>query len=181
MILLEDKIIGTDATQIFEESLKAVAERHKGDGPANLVLTFEGGESHEANFAGLRFDSKSKQLMPLVQVGRWENLLLVMGIRKWLIFKARPLTPLGGLDLYRNQNDDTGFYKVIFHVHKALLIAIYEGGVAAISATGEVTWHQSKHWDDELLEVDQGRLIFLAETGARFALDCDSGKKVSEL
>ena len=179
MIAVEDKIIGVDETQLFEGSLKASAERNKGDRPANLVLEFEGGKTTEQSFAGLRFDDESKQLMPLVEVGQWQDLVLVMGLRRWLIFKGSPPEPLANLDLHRGQDDDTGFYRVTFHDYNALLIAVYEGGVAAISAKGDVSWHRKKHWDDELLRIEDGRLIFLAETGEPFALDCASGNDVA--
>lgn len=179
MIVVQDRIIGADVTQIVSNSLNASAARKKGDRPADVVLMFEGGEASEPSFAGLRFDEESKQLMPFVEVGRWGNLVLVMGLRKWLIFEASPLTPLGNLDLYREQNDDTGFYRVSFHVHNSLLIAIYEGGVAAISAKGDIRWHRRKHWDDEMLEVNNNRLILLAETGERFAFNCSDGRDVA--
>lgn len=179
MIAVEDRIVAADAIPIFEESLKASAERVKGDRPAKVVLMFNGGETIEPDFAGLRFDEESNQLMPLVEVGRWGNLVLVLGLRKWLIFKASPMVLTSGIELHRDTNDDTGFYRVDFHECEGLLIAIYEGGVMAITDTGEVVWHRKKHWDDELLEIQNGRVMLLAETGERFAFDCRNGTDVS--
>lgn len=174
-MIIEDKIVGANETQFFCESLKASAERNKGDQPANLILKFEGGELIEQGFAGLRFDDNFKQLMPLVEIGQWKDLILVMGVKRWLIFKSDPPKPLRTIDLYRKRDEDTGFYRVTFNVCEQLLLAVYEGGVLAMSTKGDVLWHRKKHWDDELLQIEGKRLVFLSEAGERFALNCENG------
>ncbi len=176
MIAIENKIVGVAPTEILGASLTAIAERNKRDRPANLVLKFEGGEVHEASFTKIRFDAESNQLMPLLEVGQWENIVLVMGWKKWLIFSVTPVTQIGSLDLHRSENEDAGFYRVNFLSQNGLLIAVYESGVAAISGAGKVVWHRKKYWDDVLLQANDGRLIFLTESGQRFAFECSSGE-----
>ncbi len=175
MIAVRDKIIGTNETSIFEDLLKASTERNKGDRPANLILKFEGGEVIEPDFAGLRFDGESKQLIPSIELGLWQNFIFVMGLRKWLLFKSSPLEFLGRINLKREKNDDTGFYRTAFYSHNAVLIGVYEGGIVALSSEGEVEWHRKKNWEDEFLGIENGCLFFLPEAGDRFAVDASSG------
>lgn len=171
--------VGAAAVEIFGTSLTATSERNEGDRPANIIFTLEGGAAREAYFAELRFDEATRQLVPVIEIGRWQNLILVMGLRKWLIFGTIPLALVGHLDLNRSETDDTGFYRISFHIHNGLLIAVYESGIAAISCEGNVAWQRRKHWDDELLQVNDKRMIFLTETGQRFAFDCRSGEDVA--
>lgn len=176
MIEVQEHRIGAHPTEILPALLTASSKINKGDRPADLVFKFEGSEVTETCFAELRFDKISNQLAPLVEISQWQNIVLVMGIRKWLIFTSQPLNLVNSLHLHRHQDEDTGFYSTNLFNHNDLLIAIYESGAAAISSSGMIVWHRKKHWDDKFVNISHSQLVFLTECGQTFAFDCSSGK-----
>ena len=177
MIALEEVTIGEQAIEVLGLSLKAPSARDQ-DRPADLFLRFEGTEVREAGFAEMRYDAASGGLVARVEIGRWGNLVLLMGMKKWLIFNVSPLVLVETLELHRAEGEDSGFHRVDFLDQKSSLIAVYESGVAALANSGKLMWHRKKYWDDEFLQISAGRLIFLSE-GRRFAFDCSSGGDVA--
>jgi hypothetical protein len=178
VIAVNDATIGSEAASVHGTPLLAAARLNKGDRPATIVFNLNGQEVVEESFAGLIFDNVKGSLVPSVEVVQWQSLFLVLGIRRWLIFKNAPIKQCRTLDLHRAASDDTGFYATEFQAYEELLMGIYEGGSVCISPSGEIMWHIEKYWDDIFLGIEESSLVFMIEGGARYAIDCKTGKKI---
>ncbi|HSX58705.1 MAG TPA: hypothetical protein VLF18_00765 [Tahibacter sp.] len=178
MITTEETFVGSDTATVLGGSLVIRSKLNKGDRAADLIFEFRDGLILEKNFMDLRFNEASKKLVPILEVLWWGGCAVMIGLRVWLVLAGSPIAQVDRLELHRSASDDSGFYSLRFLEIDSVLIGVYEGGVVAVSNAGKIIWHRQKHWDDELLCVDGDRLVFLAENGRRFALDCGSGKDV---
>ncbi|MGN7919884.1 hypothetical protein [Lysobacter sp. 22409] len=179
MIELKEVTITTDKLVTLGNSLLAIAHMNKGDRPADITFTFNDQQWIEKDFAELQFSTETRQMMPSVESVQWDHLLIITGLRRCLLFKISPAHTINNIELFRSENDDTGFYKIEFKQCGQFLLCVYEGGVFAVSADGKMAWHKQKPWDDELISTDSDRITFLMEGGETYALDLSTGKQFS--
>ncbi len=143
-----------------------------GTGPATVSLSAEGTRLELPAFAEMRFVSSKQKLLPHCELVRWRDLYVVLGIPSLVIVGRNGPSPCA---LFRRASDDTGFYNVDWREGGDTLFCVYEGGILAISARGEVRWHQPKAWDDLLVGLDDEALYLSGHAGKTLRLDAATG------
>lgn len=176
MIDIDNVYVLPDGVEFAGGRLRAIAVRHNESQPADLVVSWSDGELCERDFAGLRFCESVGDLVPVFELAQWRNCVVVMGLRRWALFRAEPVQFLGAVDLYREPDDDRGYYREEFLFSGSRLFGVYEGGVICFSAEGDVRWHRRKSWSDELTSFDGQVLCFFGDPGGGFTVDCESGE-----
>jgi hypothetical protein len=164
-----------EAVEIFQGATVEFFE-NKGERPADAI--FRSGEIkfNELNFAELVFNRASSKLSPLIELVCSDyEIVVVMGLRKWIVLDRLKFRLLASVDLNRKVEDDAGFYRAQWVEANGLLVGVYEGGIAAIDPKLGIKWHVAKAWGDELLGCENGRIWLLQESG-RMSLDLETGR-----
>lgn len=179
MIAVEDLFVDTQGVEIDKGIVVVAVPNGADDRAADIEFKIGDAQFCEQDFAAPRFDIKLQKMCPVVTILSWGSILVVLGLRRWVVLNRDPARVLCIFDLFRSDRDDSGFYKVSFNLCDGLLLGVYEGGVVAISPLGELLWHKSKNWEDEFISVVDGRLVFLVEGGGRYGVDCKTGVNAS--
>lgn len=177
MIVAKDISVPLESSLALSRVLSVSAKLGKGDRPADVIFIFGKHEHSEKDFAELIFDVERGGMVPSIEIVKWSSLLVVAGIRRWIVFSDDGAQLCARIELFRNSDDDSGFYQTNFQGCEKMLVGVYEGGVAGISDDGLMSWHVEKKWDDLLLSTDGGRLTFLMEGGGRYEIDCSTGER----
>lgn len=131
----------------------------------------------ESSFSRFIFDEKEKKLAPFISTVNWSSLLLLFGAVRCLLINTISASPGLSIELFRREDEDSGFYDIKAMEIIDALIVIYESGVFSVSRSGQVDWHVHKMWDDVFVSAREGNIFFLMSDGGYFSIDRISGAR----
>lgn len=171
-----EKIVFTPPPPKFIEgeiSLRAIGS--KDDRPADMTYSLDGQEHIEHGFASLTYSPSSQSLIPVADLIKWKNFLLVLGRRSCLIFDGEAGLLVDRVSLNRLETDDPGFYSINFQDFDEMLVVVYESGIFSVASTG-ILWHHKKMWDDLAVFIDINSIVVTTGDEGRYTLDTRTGR-----
>ncbi|QWP75835.1 hypothetical protein J5226_19830 [Lysobacter sp. K5869] len=170
----EEIAFAPDSPQLIVGKLSLKAFQPKDDRPADVIYSLHGQEHIERGFASLTYSSSSHSLVPVTELIRWKNFLLVLGRRSCLVFDREAGRLADTVALNRRETDDTGFYDVKFQDSDQILVVVYESGIFAVTATG-VLWHHHKTWDELVTSIDADSIVVTTGDEGQYTLETQTG------
>lgn len=171
-----EEIIFTPGSPEFIEgeiSLRAVGS--KDDRPADVTYSLGGQEHIERGFASLAYSPSSQSLVPVAELIKWKNFLLVLGRRSCLIFDSKAGLLVGKVLLNRLEPDDPGFCNINFQDFDEMLVVVYESRIFSVASTG-ILWHHKKVWDDLAASIDINSVVVTTGDEGHYTLDTRTGR-----
>lgn len=175
MIELQTKFVTSEISELDALGPTASVTNFRGGYAADVMIMFRNLELHEPFFAGLHYNIAARKSLPAIDVGRWKDVLILVGAKKWLLVGLSDAGGVVSVALHREDNEDPGFYSFSFYELSGLLVVVYESGVFAVSDDCHVVWHRKKHWDDILVATHDDYLVFAPFEGDDFAISSRTG------
>jgi hypothetical protein len=70
-----------------------------------------------------------------------------------------------GFQLFRQSDEDQGFWNLEMFFTREGLVVLHESGVALINNAGKLAWHEKIIWNDKMFARDDEKLLFGGDIG----------------
>lgn len=174
MICTKEYILQPGTVVKDESGMELLARAINGDHPTDVCIRWNNFEIEQAGFAGSRFSPVANRLMPHCDLVRWHGITIAIGLFSLVIAS---MNALDVLNLFRNHDEDAGFYQLSWLDDKTKLLGIYEGGFFLLSDRGSVVWHIDKNWDDIFVSANENDLLFIGYNKIPFHVDKITGQR----
>lgn len=117
---------------------------------------------------------------PTIEALLLRNLLMIVGVTAAVIFDLRISRLSAFVPLFRREHADRAWFSIeILERVPAGFVVVYEGGVFLLGEDGLVRWHQSKAWDDILVEGahSDAELQFFSGDDGNFSIRVADGSR----
>jgi hypothetical protein len=111
------------------------------------------------------FTTTIHPLLDCVLGDREMPFMALVGLYEVLFIHCLRKTMHPVLKLFRQADEDQGFYRQQILALSDGFVLIYESGAARIKHTGDVVWHERLAWDDIFLKKDDTKLYYSSEFG----------------
>jgi hypothetical protein len=174
MMELLDISVREGEVVVLASDVKLVVSKVNGSRPSAMTVKTDSSRIEIDNFAGGRFNTDVNSLIPTVEVLIWWKHVFIVGLPAIVIVSEGELLKC---QLFRNVDEDTGFYRTEWLEVGQRLICVYESGILAWNEGGQQLWHISKFWDDVFAGFEGERLVLMIEGGDRIVIDPSNGSQ----
>ena len=121
-------------------------------------------------------DYRGMPVVSFVRLDEVQPIVMLLGIRRWLVFFFDRDQPVA-VDLLRDVADDDSYYNLSFYRTPAGVVAVYEGEFMLL-ANGFVKWRRRKWYDDYIGAPAPGVLEVENEHSAALRVSLFTGEKL---
>lgn len=176
MIELSEAYLSEGPNVVCDGRVSLTFVPSKADRPA--AVTVESGSSRVLldNFAQRSFDPESRTQRPSVEIAKWDDVFIILGLLECVLLNPRHSGELEVVRLFRRADEDSGFHTMKLIEAGERLLLVYESGVMCVDRVSNVMWHSSKCWDDVLLSASEDRICFSGYDD-NYCLDVGTGSR----
>ncbi len=158
---------------VFRGARIAGIERIEANGRIDvLAIHFDSGVELRLDAAVDVAESLDRSRVFVIE-GKPESTFLIMGgVRAYWIAASGAVN--GSMALFRRTGEEE-YWTAQFVETETKLFFVYESGILAINETLEVRWHKAKLFNDKLVGVVEGALVFVQDEADEWRLRCEDG------